>query len=118
MACWIKKNIISITKEDSLWTKLAITDADGNPYVPDPNDEIWFALKGSTNDSEQPLVLKRIDPETLELRLNPEDTAYGPGDFWYDIEMRLNNGFVDTIIPPTKFKITPQVKNVRGDNNG
>lgn len=113
MSSWIKKNIISCTKADSLWTKLELTDSDGNAYVPDPADEIWFSLKGSTDDVDEPLVMKRIDPETLELRLNPDDTDFGPGEFWYDVEVKLTNGFVCTVIPPTKFKITPQVKNVR-----
>lgn len=109
MSSWIKKNIISVTEGDSLWTKLSLVDSDGNDYVPDPNDIIRFALKKSTKDSEAHLVEKIIPNDTLELRLDPEDTNFPPGDYYYDIEVTLNNGFVDTVVGPCKFKITPQV---------
>lgn len=113
MSSWIKKNIISVTKGDSLWTQLSLADSDGNEYVPDPGDVIIFSLKGSTDDSETPILQKHISPETLELRLDPEDTDIEIGDYWYDIEVTLTNGFRDTVVGPCKFKITHQVTNVR-----
>lgn len=113
MSSWIKKNIISVTREDSLWTKLQLTDSDGHEYVPDPNDIIRFALKKTTEDSEEHLVEKIIPNDTLELRLDPQDTDFPPGDYWYDIEVTLTNGFVDTVVGPCRFKITPQVGNWR-----
>lgn len=113
MASWIKKNIISVTKGDSLWTKLSLADSDGNQYIPDPGDVIIFSLKTSTSDSENPIVQKQISPDTLELRLDPEDTDINVGDYWYDIEVTLTNGFRDTVVGPCKFKITNQVTNVR-----
>jgi hypothetical protein len=58
--------------------------------------------------------MKKIDPETLELRLDPADNDWPPGDYYYDIEVTLTNGFVDTVVGPCKYKITPQVKNVPG----
>lgn len=118
MSSSIKNNIIKCTRADSLWTTITLTDADGNEYVPDPNDQIWFALKGSTDDSEEPLVLKKIDPETLELRLDPADNDHPPGTYWYDIEITLTNGFVTTVVGPCKYFITPQVKNVGVISNG
>lgn len=113
MSSWIKKNIVSVTTGDSLWTSIDLVDSDGNEYVPDPNDVIVFSLKSSTDDSEDPILQKRISPETLELRLNPEDLELPVGDYWYDIEVTLNNGFRDTVVGPARFKITPQVTNVR-----
>lgn len=47
MSSWIKKNIISVTKGDSLWTQLSLSDSDGNEYVPDSGDVIIFSLKGA-----------------------------------------------------------------------
>lgn len=113
MSSWIKKNIISVTRADSLWTALTIQDANGDDYVPDPNDVIRFALKTSTSDEEEPLVSKIIPNDTLELRLNPEDTDFEAGTYWYDIEITLTNGYVNTIVGPAKFKITPEVGNWR-----
>ena len=109
MASWIKKNIISVVQGDSLWTKLDLTDSDNNPYVPDPNDKIRFALKRSTDPDEEPLVTKEIPYDTLELRLDPQDTTFPVGEYIYDIEIELTNGFVDTVVGPCRFKITDQV---------
>ena len=113
MASWIKKNVISCTRGDSFWTTLQLVDADGNAYVPDSGDYIRFSLKTSTDDNETPLVMKEIPPDTLELRLSPEETDFDPGIMFYDVEVVLNNGKVDTVIPPTKFIITPQVGDKR-----
>lgn len=114
MSSWIKKNVISCTRGDSLWTTLELIDADGNIYQPDPRDYIRFSLKTSTDDEEEPLVMKEIPTDTLELRLLPEETDFDPNSpYFYDVEVVLNNGKVDTVIPPTKFIITPQVGDKR-----
>lgn len=113
MSSWIKKNIISCTREDSLWTRLDLYDSDGNKYVPDPGDTIRFALKKTPDDNEEHLIEKTIPNDTLELRLDPEDTDLPVGEYWYDIEVVLTNGFTDTVVGPAKFKITPQVGNWR-----
>ena len=113
MASWIKKNMISVVRGDSLWTKLELKDSDGNPYIPDQGDTIRFSMKTSTDDEEQPIVVKNIPYDTLELRLDPQDTDLPVGVYWYDIEITLNNGFVDTCVGPCKIKITEQVGDKR-----
>lgn len=109
MAGWIKKNVVSVVQGDSLWTTLTLVDGEGNPYVPDPSDKIRFALKLTTDPEEVPLVTKDIPYDTLELKLDPQDTDFPVGDYVYDIEMELSNGFVDTVVGPCRFKITDQV---------
>ena len=114
MACWIKKNIIGLTRADSCCIQLSLNDADGNPYEPSPDDIIKFGLKSSTDDDEKPIIEKIIPPETMELRLNPEETDIEPGDYYYDVEVTLAGAdFVTTAIPPTRFKILPEVGNWR-----
>ena len=115
MSSIIKKdNIVKCTRADSFWTTLTLADADGNVYEPDPEDYILFSLKTSTSDDEEPLVKKVIPPDTLELRLDPEDLDYDPGIYWYDVELtHANIGKVDTVIPPTKFIISEQVGDKR-----
>lgn len=113
MPSWIKKNVISVVRGDSLWTKLELLTADGTQYEPDPSDVIRFALKTTTDDSEEPIISKIISPETMELKLNPEDTDMTPGQYWYDIEVTLTNGYVCTCIGPNKFYITDEVGNWR-----
>lgn len=115
MAQWIKdNNIVKCTRADSFWTTLTITDAQGNVYEPDPGDYILFSLKQSTSDEEEPLVKKVIPPDTLELRLSPEETDWDPGTYYFDVELtHANIGKVDTIITPTKFIISEQVGDKR-----
>jgi len=50
----------------------------------------------------------------MELRINPEESDIPPGDYFYDIEVTLAGAdFVTTAIPPTRFKILPEVGNWR-----
>ena len=113
MANWIKKNIIGLTRADSMKVKLNLVDSQGNEYVPNPHDVIKFGLKTSTDDEEHPIIEKIISPETLELELTPEETDIEPGEYFYDVEVTMSTGFVTTVIPPTKFKILPEVGNWR-----
>lgn len=113
MANWIKKNIIGLTRGDSMKVKLNLVDSQGNEYIPDQGDIIKFGLKTSTEDEERPMIEKVISPETMELSLTPEDTDIEPGNYYYDVEVTMNNGFVTTVIPPTKFVILPEVGNWR-----
>jgi hypothetical protein len=109
MACTIKNNLIKLTKGDSLTTKVSITDADGNEYIPTEDDKIRFALKKEYNDKKT-LIVKDIPYDTLILRLESEDTKkLEPGDYRYDIEITLSDGTVDTFIDRQKFVITEEV---------
>ena len=111
MACWIKKNVIGLVRGDSMWCTISLTDSNGDPYIPDPNDSIRFALKRSPHDPDEDILLiKEIDPTTLELRIDPQDTKdLEFGDYSYDIEITLNNGFRDTFIGPCKFKLLEEI---------
>lgn len=113
MGSWIKKNIIRCTKGDSLWTKLSLKSADDTEYIPDPNDRIRFALKKNLDD-ENVLIMKEIPTDTLELRLNAADTEQlDVGEYYYDVEIQLTNGYIDTIIEATagkpNFRVTVEV---------
>lgn len=110
MSSTVNKNIITVTKGDSFWATISI---DG--YEPDPNDEIRFALKSSLDDEEQPIILKTIPTDTMELRLDSADTKQlNVGSYYYDVQITLTNGFVDTFIEAKEgkpnFKVTPEVE--------
>ena len=57
------KNIIVMTRADTLITKINIVDADGNEYIPDSNDQLRFALKEDYNDKKT-LIYKEIPIDT------------------------------------------------------
>lgn len=110
MSSSVKNNMITVTKGDSFWATISIND-----YEPDPNDEIRFALKSSLDDEEQPIIFKTIPTETMELKLDSADTKQlDVGSYYYDVQITLTNGFVDTFINAKEgkpnFKVTPEVE--------
>lgn len=114
---YVTNNVIYLTRGDSMTLTVSITDSDGNEYTPSSSDVIRFALKrdkytlgGRDFSDTAPLITKTIDPTTLELVIDPEDTAdLDFGQYAYDIELTDSDGAVDTFIPPTKFYLCPEV---------
>ena len=70
-----EKNLIILTRGDTLILDIDIYDAEGNVYEPEPTDVLRFALKESYSD-EEPLILKDIPIDTRQLRLESEDTKH------------------------------------------
>lgn len=104
---------ITITKGDTGIITVGIRNADGSAYVPQNGDTIRFAMKKNYSDA-QTLILKDIPLESMELRLDPEDTKdldAGPqkGKYKYDIELTRADGQVDTFIPRADFIILEEV---------
>lgn len=114
---YVTNNVIYLTRGDSMTLTVSITDSDGNAYTPVSTDTIRFALKhnkytmGNKDFSDAaPLLTKSISYSTLELTLDPDDTAdLDFGVYAYDIELTDGDGNVDTFIPPTEFHICPEV---------
>ena len=104
------KNMIIMTRADTLITKVNITDADGNEYVPAQTDELRFALKEDYNDKKT-LIYKTIPIDTQMLRIDTEDTKKltQPGTYVFDIQLTYGDNIVDTIISG-KLKLTSEVE--------
>lgn len=90
---------INLTRGDTFLADLEIKwEKDNVPYTPSSGDVIRFALKRDYYDDE-PLILKTIDPNDMVLRLDPSDTKDLPfGNYVYDIEITMEDGYVDTFI--------------------
>lgn len=110
MSIKINGTTITMTRGDTLRTKLSIFDSAGNPYVPCEDDHIRFALKQDYAD-ETPLILKEIPWDTLMLVLASDDTKIldQPGSYVYDIQITMSDGTVDTFITKAKLKLTEEV---------
>lgn len=112
----IKGNSISMTRGDTLILNVSLTK-DGVAYVPAAEDVILFAVKhpemiaGRTEYADaEPIISKVIDNETMQMKLDPEDTKeFGFGSYVYDMSITYANGDVDTFIPPSGFTLTPEV---------
>ena len=93
------KNMILMTRADTLITTISILDADGNPYEPAPTDQLRFALKKNYSDKKV-LIYKEIPIDTMELRLDSEDTKSleQQETYFYDIQLTYGDNIVSTII--------------------
>lgn len=116
MSSSVKKNIITLTRGDTLRVKVDIFK-DEEPYIPEDGDVIRFALKHKDYNSDksdysdtEPIIVKNIPNSTLVLQLEPEDTKnLGFGTYIYDIQLTYADGTVETFITPTQFKLTEEV---------
>lgn len=110
MSVVIKKNIITMTRGDTLRVKVVILNEDGTEYEPDPDDKIRFALKEHYND-ETPIVMVDIPVDTMELHVPPEATKSlpQPSDYVYDIQLTFANGDINTFIS-SKLKLVEEVE--------
>ena len=113
----VNKNHIYMTRGDTFIATVTLTDKEGNEYEPVAGDSIRFALKHPQIKSDkmgyiddEPLILKTIPIDTLELQLDPIDTKPLPfGSYVYDIEITYADGSVDTFITTAAFDLLPEV---------
>ena len=100
---------ITLTRGDTLKTKVGMTYKTGDVYTPSEGDSLRFALKKNYKD-EEPLILKTIPIDTCILHLEPNDTKDMKfGSYVYDIEITFANGDVDTFIDKKEFVLTEEV---------
>lgn len=110
MSYSIKNKTITLTRGDTLKVKVNIFDADGEPYTPDQNDSIRFALKQKYEDPA-PLIVKAIPNDTLILQLDPQDTKpLEFGKYVYDIQLTNGSGEIDTFITKSQFILSEEVE--------
>lgn len=104
----VNDNDISLTRGDTLFLTVDLTDSDGDPYVPQEGDTLRFAMKKKISSTEL-IMLKNIPISTLTFEIEPEDTKeLKYGSYVYDIELTDAHGHVTTVILG-KFKITDEV---------
>lgn len=99
-----------LTKGDSLCIDVTIQDAEGNAYTPKANDVIRFAMKKSIWD-EEPLILKTLDHDTLQVNFTPAETKNLSRVTPYVWDIELSNedeDVVDTFLSGKLF-ITEEV---------
>lgn len=96
-----EKNLIIAHRGDTIILDINIVDDQGNPYSPDPTDQLRFALKRNYED-EEVLLLKEIPIDTCQLRIEAEETEplEQPASYVFDVQLTYGNGtIVSTIIP-------------------
>ncbi len=110
MSANIYGSTISMTRSDTLNVILKLKFSDGRDYVYTEGDSCYFAVKRTYDSGEPYLIHKEIDLLTGLLHLDPSDTQNIPyGDYKYDIQITLNDGTVDTVIPRATFTLLEEV---------
>lgn len=101
---------IYLTRGDTAYIQITLTDSAGNAYVPAEGDVIRFAVKKLYSDVNVLLEIN-IPTETLMLTINPADTKkFRFGEYKYDIELTRSDGVVDTFIDRADFFVTEEVE--------
>lgn len=115
MGYYVSGNNISITRGDSAIIALEITDAAGDPYIIKDNDRLTMTVKKYIND-ELPVIVKTLDDgivrgdDAVEIHIDPQDTSgLRYGNYVYDVELVMADGYTDTVIPPSQLTITGEV---------
>lgn len=103
-------NNITLTRGDTLTLTLALTK-DGEPYVPEADDVIRFAVsKGYKGEPGYELKLEKVIPnDTLTFTCSSTETALDYKVYNYDVEITHGDGCVDTFISAS-LKITGEVE--------
>ena len=111
MSYSVKKTTITLTRGDTFKAQISLTDAEGNPYVPQEGDSIRFAVKKDYKDPDRKvLIVKEVPLDTMILTLDPEDTKEMDfGEYVYDIQLTNSAGEVDTFIDKSIFILTEEV---------
>ena len=110
MSYSVNKTSITLTRGDTLKIQISIFKPDGDPYIPEPEDVIRFAMKKNYDDPN-PLILKIIPNDTLILTLDTQDTKpLEFGKYVYDIQLTNGSGEVDTFITKAQFILTEEVE--------
>ena len=104
-----KDNIIRITRGDS--ASFGITVMDGTTeYELQEGDVLRFTVRRNIYSTTKSLQKILGYGDTMEFVIEPEDTVgLNFGNYVYDVELTLADGTVNTIIPPSTFKVMGEV---------
>lgn len=101
----IEGTTIYLTRGDSAEFNINIVGADGNSYELQEGDLVEFTIKEDVYSSEA-LIYKTGTNIVIE----PSDTSeMRYGTYVYDVQVTLSDGTVDTIIPPSEFRVLSEV---------
>lgn len=104
----IQGTTISLTRGDTARISVNINNSDKTPYTLQPGDHVWLTVKKTVNQIENLFKVEADDTNTFIV--NPADTKIlAVGSYVYDVQLNHANGDISTIIPPSVFKLTPEV---------
>ena len=97
-----EENNIYLTRGDSAGFDLTITDEEGEPYTPRPNDVIVLTIKQNYNNVGD-MLRKTFDNLHADIT-SEESLKFNFGTYFYDVRL-IDETLTDTIIYNGKFII-------------
>lgn len=70
-------------------------------------DKVYFTINNKTGETTyktQKVITDFLDGRAI-INLDQIDTDLPPGEYYYDVQVNLKTGEIDTVIGPYKFKI-------------
>ena len=106
----VSRNRITLTRGDTAYLKLNITDESDNAYELSEGDIIFFRI-AEYGTSGRLLFEKTVNIETLTLELKPEDTAgLEFRTYRYEVEVVTEAGEHFTVIENAAIEITVELE--------
>lgn len=114
----VEDNVIYITRGDSACFNISATYEDcvgSERYEFQPGDQLMLSVKKTNKDFDEDILIQVTDTVTTPskiwpLYLAPEDTKQLKFDtYYYDVQLTKEDGWVDTIVTSTKFKVGVEI---------
>lgn len=109
-------NNLTFTRGDTKILNIHVSDENGSPYAPAPGDKITLTVRKKSDKGE--LVIQKttgdadvaITATGWEIIIQPSDTSgLEYSSYVYDIEVVLEDGYVQTIIPISTLTLGKEV---------
>lgn len=99
---------VELTRGDTAWLTVNVTNDSGEPYEIQNGDKLTLSLKKSVKDAEA--VLSKTVEGSDTFHIEPKDTSgLSFAKYKYDVELTTSNGDVFTVVPPKTFEILSEV---------
>ena len=102
-------NDIYLTRGDTAYIGLDLTDNEGEPFEGTLDDTVTFSVKKQIDETEDYAFQVSV-PLGVNIKILPEHTkALEYGRYYYDIQLNMANGDVFTIVEKAVFNLTQEV---------
>lgn len=103
----IEDGAISLTRGDTAYLSLDLTDANGEPFEGSEGDYKTFTVRERVGGTLLFAITETLDSA---FKITPDMTKeLEYGRYVYDIQVTLANGDVFTVVPKNTFKLTEEV---------
>ena len=107
-------NNISFTRGDTKLIAVDVLDERGFPYTPASNDILTMTVRNKLDEIVIEKKSKTADVVDVEggwkVTIQPSDTTSLPyGQYFYDIQVGLEDGYTQTIIPYSTMNLLQEV---------